>query len=139
MNQLLYYDKKKHLKVCLIGTIVGLLFALNTIFNASSTFSITIGHFCYKEPLPGSSIFAYLIYVLVVVIFFGGVINGFYCLSKWWKKREKVIKIICIIFFGLMILIRALFGMITLIPLVVYDIYYLIKMKKVEKYFGRNI
>ena len=139
MNQLRYYDKKKHLKVCLIGSIVGLLFALNTIFNASSTFSITIGNFYYTKPLPGSSIFAYLMYVIVVIAFFGGIVNGLYCLSKWWHDRTKVIKIICVIFFGLMILISVLFGMITLIPLVVYDIYYLIKMKKVKKYFGRKI
>lgn len=69
MNQLMYYDKKKHLKVCLIGSIVGLLFALNTIINTGSRFSITIGGFCYTKPLTGSSIFAYLIYVLVVIVF----------------------------------------------------------------------
>lgn len=93
----------------LIGSKVDLFFALNTIINTGSAFSITIGGFCYTKPLTGSSIFAYLIYVLVVIVFWSG--DSYKCFL----------------------------GTITVIPLIIYDIYHLLKMRKVEKYFGRKI
>lgn len=134
------YNQKKHIIIVIVGVIIGLALGFKFLEEMGSHSYIDIieefkglGETIPKEDAIRLFQMEQTTTKYAPAYLVGSIFSGIYTYCYFIKDKANIIKILSVCLFPIVFALASFFGMITLIPMVIYDIYVIIKTHLVKR------